>query len=517
MAILVVVSGRQDVAKKLKASGGRQGRLTREMVILSLTGRESHQEGENSSFARAFSSDSPMPIQTLLQQNRNLIHQTLRDQFGLASAKCDQLLESFALELEHSEKLQQELAVSGSSENALLLAIRNHAFRQLAHSGEAGRQFHSSVDSSSADSPRFSASETDEADIIWALQRIAPAMSLMRDSAPQPDAWRLFEESQIRPLFTGRKKPPISSVATSLGYQSTAQAENELMRETRRWLSILNSRIRSHCPPALPPTQAEKWVGEQHRSLARVLQKIVGANLLESQELLRRVQKLLPSVSSTKASEEELHFAQGLRMWESLLCERIAHWHEPRYVYDVHSILDRERLSASPHVSLASNVEHAALTRPPRSSNLPESTEQILANLQMVLQQPLPCNSDLFMAEYFADPATPFNRGMTIEQLLFANEPPEHGLRVLKDVAKQQGQGTTIVWHLAVAKLIYFAAIAAYIVHVNPRPARITSLSTGELRHALHWAASLPQVDTRITTLFEQAIHIIDRYASESA
>lgn len=442
-----------------------------------------------------------MQLDSLVDQYNDLILEALQQHFGLTRDKAVVVLQDFLIQKANSPQLAEALAVPDAIPGQLVLAIKNHAFEYF----QTNRTLNAAQEATSETveeqrSPRFSAMGTSHAETNWALSLIGPAISLAAQNAANPNSWTLFVESRLKPLITAQQRPSIQDLATTLGFQTVEEASAVLANEVQRWNQGIEEQLRISMPTDLPVDQIDNWFIERTALLTEVVQRMVGAGFSESVDQLRCVQELIKNEAEDSQDEAIVHLTTGLSVWEAFLEERIENWDQPRYIYDVGAVFVR-RISTPQHSTAGTNTE---------AQQLNESVDEIIVDLERVLALPLPCDNDLFMSSYLADPNTRHNKGITIGELLVDRYPPEQGLRLLKDVSKQQGADSGDPWHLAVSKLIYFAAIAAFLVRVNSNPAEITSLSFQELSNAFHWAETLPQLPPELKRLFNEAWQTID-------
>lgn len=446
-----------------------------------------------------------MQLDSLVDRYRDLLLEALQQHFGLTRDKADIVLKDFLIQKSNSQALADSLSKPDSIPGDLLVAVRNHAFdyfqtnRTLA-SGET----YQDAPESQQKSPRFSAMGASDAETVWALSLIGPAVSIATHSAPNAIYWRLFVESRLKPLITAQQRPALRQLIGELALSSEDEANIALNAEQERWHRCIHDQLRQSVPSDVSPEQVEDWFAERVALLAEVVQRMIGAGFNESVEQIRCVQQLIDKCADEDHSDATSHLRSGLRTWDSFLQERIEKWDNPRYIYDVGAVFIRRPVPA--HVSTGPAVSQSGA----QSEPMTESIDEIVAELNRILAMPLPCENDLFMSSYLADPSTRHNKGLTITELLTDRYPPEQGLRLLKDIAKQQGPDANQPWHLAVSKLIYFAAIAAFLVRVNSNPAEVTSLSFHDLSKAFHWAEDLPGLTTSLKRLFTEAWQTID-------
>lgn len=368
--------------------------------------------------------------------------------------------------------------------------------------------------------PQFSAATPEQAGSVWAVLTLAPALSRSRHRAAHATAWHLFEATRLRPLFTGKQRPSLEQVAVQLGYFDNEQAEAELAQEQAGWVANVDEQLRSQLPKQLPSAKQQQALAQQHEMMIRVMQRIASAGFEESLEQLKRARRLIEEQQETEATgtasaNEIANRIHGLRIWEDFLRERVECWHEARFLYDAEEIF---RVQIASHETNAGPSEDVrATTRDPDLAAAASSEQsgvdalhEILQNLNLILQTPLPIENPLFLS----GPTHDLMPGITIGQVLFDSRTPERAVRFLKDLAKQQGRGTQVHWHLAVSKLIYFAAIASYLLHHSPHPSNVTTLTRQELVNAMQWGASLPSIPSQLRQLFLTACELLERIAS---
>lgn len=90
----------------------------------------------------------------------------------------------------------------------------------------------------------------------------------------------------------------------------------------------------------------------------------------------------------------------------------------------------------------------------------------------------------------------------TFGALLADASPSVDLLRMVRHFAKKMGARGDDIYPAALAKIIYFAAIAAAEIHAH---ARISRLSDTELAAGYRWASNQEWVDPTLKKLFEQS------------
>lgn len=94
----------------------------------------------------------------------------------------------------------------------------------------------------------------------------------------------------------------------------------------------------------------------------------------------------------------------------------------------------------------------------------------------------------------------------TLQELFSGADPSLELLRQAKDFAKAHLEHPGSAWPSEVARMIYYAAIAAALVR---RHARITRMAPEEIQRALQWGLAQPWATPSLRDLFQEAVHFL--------
>lgn len=381
---------------------------------------------------------------------------------------------------------------------------------------------------------------------VWGLKIITQALGVAVRNAPSKKDWELFESIRLRPFAVGAQRQSLRDVAVQLGYHNVDDANAAIVRERRRWLACLYEQLVFEFQFEYGQKADPQQVYQRMQALTQIAQQIVESDNSMTEELLRCIHSLQPRFSgegpkvsqsgmatlsgpietiaqsppsngnpegngSSQAARtsyqegyerDQAFFRQiGLEHWERFLSDRLKTSPEDRVIYDARALfLLTERDAEQGQTGVAGAKQADSPTSSFRATELADELQRILTCRYS--------SSGVVSESPTSGPAG--SAGPTILEIL--ESPNPHGVTLghLKEISKNQGPSDAEPWDILTSKVIYFTAIAAFIIRISPDPSQITSLPHRNLCQAFAWAVSLPWIDIRLRNIIVQAWQRID-------